>query len=224
MRTTGSGRAGLAAAALIACAALGACSGPSDEHGATTIDMSFAHADSLGDLYRSSDALLDVTLVSGPTYTATDPNAGTYPGASSDTPQTVPLLTKYAVFQARINKVLGNRAGGVAKEAQQTVEVGFNVINPDIDASDVANLEELKSSGFPQVSDLPSAPSRIIVFATPSVLGSLGDGYEAISYATSSATGFVVHFSPGKVKGEIVDGTELTPPAAAAQFSRPQDG
>lgn len=199
--------------------ALAACGGGP---GAATVDRGFAHIDTVADLYRGSDVLLDVTVISGPSYTATDAKADSYPGESSDTPQKVPLLTKYAVYTARVNGTVGKRLGVGVLPNQQTIQIGFNVLNPDISSKDVVNVDELKSAGFPQVADLPAVSTRLLVFATPTALGVQGPGYEVISYVARRGDNYVVHFSPGTLKGASLSASDVDSTTAALQFGRPK--
>jgi hypothetical protein len=218
MRTTGKRRCVAGIGLLVAASLLTACSQATPHAGATTVDMASASTDTLVDLYRGSSAILEAELVSGPVFTATDGTADQYPGSGG--PATMPLATKYAVYEVSVRSVVQKRPGVALTPAAATVRVGFNVINPDLDTTTVGNAGELKNSGFPQTSDLPSLKSTVVLFVVPTTLGALGDGYEAMSYGSRSGDSISIHFSPGKLKGTTMPFAELQSSAATTEYAR----
>jgi len=111
MRTLATGNRSAGIGVVLLVTLVTACSNPSGNRGAATLDMSFSRVDAITDLYRASRVIVDATIVSGPTFTPTDITADAYPGVAAETPQTVPLATKYAVFDVHIRSVLQKRLG-----------------------------------------------------------------------------------------------------------------
>jgi hypothetical protein len=221
MRTTDKRHSVAGIGSLVVASLLTACSHAGNHPATTSVDLASAHTDSLVDLYRGSSAILEAELVSGPVFTATDGTADRYPGSGG--PATMPLATTYAVYEVAVRSVVQKRPGVALTPTAATVRVGFNVINPDLDTTTVSNEGELKNSGFPQTSDLPSPKSDVVLFVVPTTLGALGDGYEAISYGSRSGERISIHFSPGRLKGTTMPFADLQSSSAATEYAQAKD-
>jgi len=206
------------AAVLASAAVLLAMAGCAD-NGQVAVDMSFGQIDSLPALFAATDIVAIGTLASGPTFTATDPRADEYPG---DPDQKIPLVTKYAVFETTFDKVIQARPDMAQVPVGSTMKLAFNVINPDMESDEVANSDELRESGFPVKSDLPAVGTQIVIFGTPVMVGSLGEGYEAIAYAEQNevAQTVTMRFAPGALKGTEFATDELASADAEKEFDK----
>lgn len=186
--------------------------------GAAKVAISFAHMDTLPDLYRATSAIVDAEIVSGPVFTATDVKAAEYPGSGGT--REIPLATKYAVYEVVVRSVIQQRPGMTLAASTKTIRVGFNVVNPDLGQPEVGNVEEI--SGFPRVSDMPSVKSAVTIFVSPpTVLGVLGAGYEALGYGSLAVDNesVTINFVSGVLKGATVLAAELTSAAAVAEYA-----
>lgn len=178
MHMTGFRRRSLVAGLVVTAALLGACSGSSNGQGTQMmVDGSGAKLDSVSDLAKTAQIVFSGRVTRVGDIARISPPPQEVKGDES------PEVFAYAMVDVRVDEILATRDGSADLAAKLgAAPSGFAIIDPALKG--VSNGEQLKEE-YRTSSEVPKRNDEGIFFAAYHNLGSAGDGFEILGFASS---------------------------------------